>query len=275
MHRHKFTHSIFGAALFFLCLCLGLPSLGKTSAPLREQLPGINIYIIQAVNKMPSGGGYATSQEAFKRLRNEAIVWNEATQRLILRPERATPSFCSEACYLVLLQALMAWEKHFPQYRLPSSVWQKMAVSDPQHDGEGPWGCVNANGPGLAKWISDLGAGINFSQPQSAKPGDFLKIFWTEEIGAKEFGHLVVFIAYGRKPEDGTLCIRFWSSNKDRGYGINTVPISSIKRMIFTRITNPVAFRKIETLPEKDQWLTDLLKIRLTPEEMNLKCRIH
>lgn len=270
----QLTHLISGVAASFLSLCLALPSFAQVTAPPKVQLPGMNAYIVHAVNQMPTGGGYATTEEAFTRLRNEAIVWNESAQRLILRPEKATPSFCSEACYIVLLQALSNWEKRNPQYRLPTSCWKKMAVSNPQHDGEGPWGCVNANGPGLAKWISDLGAGVNFSDPKQAMPGDFLKIFWTDEIGAKEFGHLVVFVAYGRNPDDGTLCIRFWSSNQGKGYSVNTVPASSIKRMIFTRITNPLAFRNINKLPEVDEWLANLLKVRLSPEEMKRKCRI-
>lgn len=266
------TRLILGALI--CCLGLALPAPGKPSAPQKILLPGMNAYIIHAVNKMPAGGGYSTSDEAFHKLRSEALVWNESLQRLVIRPSAATPSFCSEACYLVLLQALSDWEKRHPHNRLPPSCWKKMAVSDPQPDGQGPWGCVNANGPGLAKWIHDLGAGINFSNPGHAKPGDFLKIFWTEEIGAREFGHLVVFIAYGKKPEDGTLCIRFWSSNKDKGYSVNTVPMDSIKRMIFTRITNPAAFRNIDKLPETDEWLAQLLSVRLSPEEMKNKCRI-
>ncbi|MEG0837677.1 MAG: hypothetical protein RSE01_03270 [Akkermansia sp.] len=262
---------IVGIALIFLLLS-SLSHAATTSSTLPSY--GMNSYVMRAVKSMPQGGGYSTGSLAFERLSKEAVIWDTTTSKLIIRPDRARPSFCSAACYLVLLQAIKLWENASPQQVLPSSCWQQFAISTPQADGVGAWGRVNSNGPGLSKWIHDLGAGVNFSNPLLARQGDFLKIFWTDEIGAKEFGHLVVFIAYGRSPKDGTLCVRFWSANQNMGYGIKTVPVESIKRMIFTRITRPSAFRKMGQLPLNDEWLGSLLRERVSDDEVRRRCGI-
>ena len=54
-----------------------------------------------------------------------------------------------------------------------------MAVKS-QADGVGIWGRANANGPGFSKLVHDLQAGINFTEPEKAVPGDFLKLFWNK-----------------------------------------------------------------------------------------------
>ena len=73
-----------------------------------------------------------------------------------------------------------------------------------------------------------LGAGINFEDWRKARPGDFMKIFWTDRIGRRESGHLTVLV------KDGGDQVTFWSSNIPDGYGARTVPKSRIRRVIFT-----------------------------------------
>jgi hypothetical protein len=52
-----------------------------------------------------------------------------------------------------------------------------------QRDGEGIWGRWNANGPGTARLFQELGLGRNFDDFEEAEPGDFMKIFWSPEVG--------------------------------------------------------------------------------------------
>jgi hypothetical protein len=62
-----------------------------------------------------------------------------------------------------------------------------------QPDGAGIWGRWNANGPGTARLFYELGLGRNFDDFGEARPGDFMKIFWSPELGtrgARPFGDL-------------------------------------------------------------------------------------
>lgn len=122
-----------------------------------------------------------------------------------------------------------------------------------QHDGEGPWGWANANGPGLAVLVHRLGAGVNFEDWRKARPGDFMKIFWTDHIGRRESGHLTVLV------KDGGDTVTFWSSNMPDGYGAKTVPKSQIRRVIFTRITRPERFNLAPAVGSHP-WLSSLLR---------------
>ena len=63
-----------------------------------------------------------------------------------------------------------------------------------QRDGAGIWGRWNANGPGTARLFSELGIGRNFDDFEEAEPGDFMKIFWSPEVGREEHGHSVIYL---------------------------------------------------------------------------------
>lgn len=231
-----------------------------------------NDYILHAVRKMPKGGGYSTGSQAAENLGTKGIVWDENRKRLILYPRGAQPSFCSSACYLVLLTALQHCESRRAMAPLPPEAWKYMAIYQGQKDGEGIWGRVNANGPGMAKLVSDLKAGVNFTDLKYARPGDFMKIFWNEHIGKKEYGHLVVFLrAY--KEGDETM-VEFWSSNSGSGYSIKAVNLASIQRHIFTRVMYPAAFARTPSLPWSDEWLHSLLSEAVSYREVAKKCHI-
>ncbi len=124
-------------------------------------------------------------------------------------------------------------------------------------DGFGAWGRWNANGPGAAGLIHELGAGKNFTDPSAARPGDFLKIFWTDAVGKSERGHLVVFLGF--EDREGVAHIRFWSSNKPAGYGEKSIPLSRVARMLFSRITAPETFSRVRSLPPSNAYLAGLL----------------
>lgn len=262
-----------GLAGLFLFSC-ALPSLTLGEAPSAAQQQDapqelVQRHILDIVKKMPSGGGYSTGGNASSSLTNAAIVWDESRQKLKVTPTLATPSFCSGACYLVLLQLL----QRCPERSFSPEVWQALDAVRGQKDGHGVWGRANANGPGFAKLIHDLGAGVSFQDPALARPGDFLKIFWTREIGSRERGHLVVYLGMDTTP-DGKQTLKFWSSNQNAGYSTKTVPLEKMKCLIFTRITDMKAFKNIPRLEESDPWLESLLTKPVTLSEVRKKCGI-
>ena len=242
----------------------------KTTQQTAESAAFAN-YVLRCIQKMPRGGGYSGTPETVNALVGNVIQWNEKKQKLTIQPHRAQPSFCSGACYLVLLQALQMWEQHSGK-RLSPQAWKAFAISIDQADGHGIWGRANANGPGFAKLVADVGAGINFTDVKQARPGDFLKIFWTPNIGRKERGHLVVYL--GTVQQGGKTHIKYWSANKPEGYGIKTAPLHNTHNLIFTRITTPQAFNKTPQLPPTDAWLEAMLRQDFSFAEVRRKCNI-
>ena len=103
----------------------------------------------------------------------------------------------------------------------------------------------------------ELGLGRNFTSFSSARPGDFLKIFWTDAVGKKENGHSVIFL--GLKTVDGVETVRFWSSNRPGGFGESSVPREKIARAIFSRLEHPEKISDWAILPESDAYLASLL----------------
>jgi hypothetical protein len=133
------------------------------------------------------------------------------------------------------------------QFSFRSGVAEKLLVTG-QHDGVGVWGRWNANGPGTARLFEELQLGNNFTSIDQAEPGDFLKIFWNDQIGAKEFGHSVVYLGRG---SNGTVI--YWSSNKKGGCGRAEVPQSKIKRTLFSRFTDPARINYPDSLCPDDR----------------------
>ncbi len=214
-----------------------------------------------ALDEFPRGGGYSTRSDAFVGLTRKGCQWNVRKNVPVFRPGRATPSFCSAACYLLLLKSLQNWDGMQAQPQIGVSAWAAMMPSMNQKDGEGCWGWANANGPGLAVLVHELGAGVSFQDWGRARSGDFMKIFWTHDIGRREFGHLTVLVKdYGDR-------VSFWSANMPNGYGVKTIPKSLIKRALFTRITRPERFDGAPGIGY-NKWLADLLKKPVTPQAM-------
>ena len=241
-----------------------------TRVPARRQAVSFSSFVVKACSQMPRGGGYAANAETIRNLSAKAAVWDEAAQRLVVNPQAAQPSFCSAACYMALLRALELWQQHIRRH-LPTEAWQALDIAE-QKDGTGVWGRANANGPGFAKLIHDLQAGRNFEDVRLARPGDFLKFFWTEEIGCRERGHQVVYL--GTETREGRLHIRYWSSNTPDGYGVKSTPAAEMHHMIFTRITRPEMFARAARLPETDEWLADMQKRAFTYDEVRTACGI-
>lgn len=208
-------------------------------------------------------GGYSTSDSAKAALR-QAFTWDEQRKQPIFHPEIARPSFCSGAVYGVLISALVQWELRQGKRSIPPKAWQAMLVRDNQ-DGDGVWGWANANGPGFAMLVHRLKAGYSFTNLNQARAADIVKLWWTDELGREERGHLVIF------DRDEGDSIRVWSSHRPKngqpgGYGLRRYPKSSIRRALVTRITNPAAFRHAPSIGF-EPWLHNLLNDSTTWNE--------
>jgi hypothetical protein len=218
----------------------------------------VNRAVLEEVREMPAGGGYSTSLQAHAALAS-AVDVNGAVS---VRPERATPGYCSGATYLVFLKTLRALQER-GAINLSGATWEALAPrlrpdgKDTLPDGESLWGRWNANGPGTARLFYELGLGRNFTSFSAAHPGDFLKIFWTDAVGKNENGHSVIFL--GLETVDGVETVRFWSSNRPAGFGESSVPRQKVARAIFSRLEHPEKISDWRTLPKSDWYLASLL----------------
>jgi hypothetical protein len=212
-----------------------------------------NAIVLRQVGLMPEGGGYSVTREAHSALNSAVDIGADGVE---VSAGRAVPSYCSGATYLVFLKALR--EAHGQGLAGGRPVPWEALRPRASADGVGIWGRWNANGPGTARLFHELGLGENFTDYGRARSGDFLKIFWNDAVGKKERGHLVVFL--GMEEKDGVPHVRFWSSNKPNGYGAKSVPVSSVKRAIFSRVTNPAAIADAGAIPKRDAYLAGLLQ---------------
>ncbi len=221
-------------------------------------LADFNHVVLEEIRTMPHGGGYATNLGAHTALASSVNVADAVS----IRPEQARPGYCSGATYLVFLKSLRALQDN-GTISLSRKAWSALVPrlrpdgKDTLPDGESVWGRWNANGPGTARLFCELGLGRNFTSFSSARPGDFLKIFWTDAVGKKENGHSVIFL--GLESVDGVEMVRFWSSNRPGGFSESSVPREKIARAIFSRLEHPEKISGLATLPEVDTYLASLL----------------
>jgi hypothetical protein len=258
---------------------VALTGAAEKEAKSRGPLPAFNALILRQISGLPTGGGYDTSNAATARL-GEAIAL-AANGALEFRPKSAEPSYCSGATYLVFLKAIQALRAS-RKLALPAPAVDSLLIRDQPNrpdrlptewgprDGEGVWGRWNANGPGTARLFYELGLGRNFEDFAQARTGDFLKIFWTAEIGRRERGHSVIYL--GRAKRDGVEYVRFWSSNQAGGFGAKEVPRATIERAVFSRLEFPEALAKAAALPPVDEYLASLQRVDSSIEELRGKC---
>lgn len=213
-------------------------------------------------------GGYSTQDAAHDALA-AAFVWNERLQQPVFNAQGARPSFCSGAVYAAVVSGLIRWDAQNGRRLIGKEAWLALL---PQRvaDGVGPWGCANANGPGFAVLVHRLGAGVSFTDWAKARPADVMKIWWTDKIGRSERGHLVILV------RDEGERVRVWSSNMagdgaPGGFGFKTFAKKDMRRVLFTRITNPAAFNNAPKVGE-DAWLCSLLERDVSWEECKRRC---
>lgn len=244
-------------------VALGL--LALCAPRLHAQEIDYNATILKQITEMPAGGRYSTSHFATMKL--QSAVHLESGKFFIL-PAAASPSYCSGATYLVFMKALEA-ARASGALHLNFATLEQLMIRN-QRDGEGIWGRWNANGPGTARLFYELNLGKNFDDFADARPGDFMKIFWSSEIGRLERGHSVIFL--GMEKQYGLEYVRFWSSNIPLGYGIKTVPRSKIANAIFSRLEFPANLARINDVPAVDPYLASLLSRRSSLAEAKIKC---
>ena len=224
-----------------------------------------NDLIVQQIQKMPKGGRYSASRVATIRL--QAAAHFESGKFFVL-PDAASPSYCSGATYLVFMKTIEALRAR-GSLDLDHATLERLMIRG-QRDGEGIWGRWNANGPGTARLFHEMDLGPNFDNYTEAQAGDFMKIFWSPEVGRAEHGHSVIYL--GMEKKLGLDYVRFWSSNIPMGYGEKSVPRSKIIHAIFSRLDAPENLSKAVTAPPVDKYLASLLSVRSSIQEARLKC---
>jgi len=222
-----------------------------------------NDLVLEQVRQMPKGGRYSVSH--FAKIRLQSSAHFESGKFFVIP---AGPSFCSGATYLVFIRTIEALRER-GQLTLDYATLERLIIRD-QHDGEGVWGRWNANGPGTARLFHELRLGRNFDNIDQAKPGDFMKIFWSRQVGRNEHGHSTIFLGTENRP-DGQY-VRYWSSNVPSGYGEKSVPRSKIAYAIFSRLETPTNLVRITSAPSVDTYLASLLRSRSSISEAGAKC---
>src|SRR5437773_7098407 len=207
-----------------------------------------NDLILDQIKQMPTGGRYSVSH--FAKIRLQSSAHFESGKFFIL-PSAASPSFCSGATYLVFIRTIESLRAR-GELHVDFATLEQLIIRD-QRDGEGIWGRWNANGPGTARLFHELGLGRNFDNFDQAKPGDFMKIFWSRQVGKNEHGHSTIFLGTENRL-DGQY-VRYWSSNIPSGYGERSVPRSKIAYAIFSRLEMPANLARINNAPFVDTYL--------------------
>jgi hypothetical protein len=227
----------------------------------------LNSVIVAQIQKMPTGGKYSVSH--FAKIKLESAAHFESGKFFVI-PTAPYPSFCSGATYIVFIKTIEAL-RDSGQLQLDFATLNQLVIRD-QRDGEGIWGRWNANGPGTGRLFHELGLGRNFTDFSQAQPGDFMKIFWNQNVGRSESGHSVIFLGTTNHP-DGEY-VRFWSSNIPHGYGEKEVPRSKIAYAIFSRLETPANLTRIHDVPAVDAYLASLLRKKSNFAEATKKCGI-
>lgn len=227
----------------------------------------LNNLVLEQLKQMPKGGKYSVSR--FAKIKLQSAAHFESGKFFIL-PSAASPSFCSGATYLVFIRTIEALREK-GQLQLNFPTLEHLIIRD-QHDGEGIWGRWNANGPGTARLFHELGLGRNFVSFDEAQPGDFIKIFWSRQVGRREHGHSAIYL--GKENRAGVEYVRYWSSNVGVGYSEKVVPRSKIAGAIFSRLQTPMNLARINSVPLVDSYLASLLRKRSSFAEATSKCGI-
>src|SRR5215467_2319837 len=227
----------------------------------------LNGLILEQMRKIQSGGKYSVSH--FAKIKLQSAAHFESGKFFVI-PTAPYPSFCSGATYIVFIKTIETL-RDSGQLKLDFATLNQLVIRD-QHDGEGIWGRWNANGPGTARLFHELGLGRNFTDFTQAQPGDFMKIFWNQNVGRSEHGHSVIFLRTTMHP-DGEY-VRFWSSNIGMGYGEKEVPRSKIANAIFSRLETPGNLVRINNAPATDSYLGSLLRKSSNFAEVRQMCGI-
>ena len=227
--------------------------------------------VMAAIDSFPQNGGYYTGRNTNAQFQRTA--WRAMNETFGMQPtdaepplglSKAKPSFPTMATYLALLKSIQIWDRGNDKYEIPNLAWfcfkPFCGVTDiinekgyNQAGGEGLWGMANANGPGIAVIVKELGAGFNFMGYRganteknredknerylsdeewradavwtNARKGDFMKIFW--DRNATDGSDSGAIIGDNGNPDEEQECgfcaiflgyddngnVMYWSSN--------------------------------------------------------------
>ncbi len=222
-----------------------------------------NAMLLDIIKGLPTGGGYS--------LNSDTVVLPTVSAHNIggghweMRVYDGHPSHCTSATY-ALFSHLVAVLHNGGAIRLSPDELRSLAVlktmpdGTAREDGEGPFAIFNSNGAGVAALLKHTGTGFSFRDDKLvyARPGDFVKLFWNENVGATERGHQAVFT--GHRTISGRNMVCFWGSQRQNrkrrnghtealyfpasaagkvqdGYGEVCRPRGDIKAMVFSRVT--------------------------------------
>jgi hypothetical protein len=246
------------------CLALALAAISHDARAEPRACAGVdyNSMIIDIIRTLPAGGGYSLGDDFVSP---KLQTHNIGGGRWELRVYDGFPSHCTSATY-ALYAHLAALLHNGGKISLTADQLRALEVKGDMPDGtrlvdgQGPYWIFNSNGAGVAAFFKHTGTGISFRDDKLAyaRPGDFLKLFWNDGVGASEKGHQVVYL--GQRVVDGRDMICFWGSQRQgkkkrgggtqalyfpardgakvhNGYGEACRPRSDIKAMIFSRVT--------------------------------------
>jgi hypothetical protein len=221
-----------------------------------------NAMILDIIATLPTGGGYSIG-DSFVSPKLQAH--NIGGGNWELRVYDGFPSHCTSATY-ALYAHLIAVLNNSGRIKLTADQLRSLEVrrSMPDGsqlvDGQGPWWIFNSNGAGVAALLKHTGTGVSFRDDKLlyARAGEFLKLFWNDNVGASEQGHQVIYL--GRKTVGSREMVCFWGSQRQNrkkrsdgtealyfplaegdkvvdGYGQVCRPRADIKAMVFSRVT--------------------------------------
>ena len=239
-------------------------SLGAQAEPSARGCAGTdyNAMILDIIKGLPSGGGYSRGG-SFQL--PTITAHNIGGGRWEMRVYDGFPSHCTSATYAVLARLIAVLQDKgriaLDGEQIASlSAKNRMPDGTTLVDGQGAFQIFNANGAGTAALLKHTGTGMSFRDDKLAyaRPGDFLKMFWNDNVGASEQGHQVIYLGHKTVGSREMLC--FWGSQRQNkkkrpggtealyfpaadgakvedGYGEACRPRSDVKAMIFSRVT--------------------------------------
>ncbi len=221
-----------------------------------------NAMILDIIKTLPSGGGYSRGSS----FQSPTITaHNIGADRWEMRVYDGFPSHCTGATYAVFARLIAVLQD---DGRIALDGEQIAALSARSRmpdgatlvDGQGPFQIFNSNGAGVAALLKHTGTGMSFRDDKLlyARAGDFLKLFWNDNVGASEQGHQVIYL--GRKTVGSRDMVCFWGSQRQNkkkrpggtealyfpaadgekvvdGYGEACRPRDDIRAMVFSRVT--------------------------------------
>lgn len=239
-------------------------SVGAQAGPLSRGCAGTdyNAMIIDIIKGLPSGGGYSRGSD-FQL--PTITAHNIGAGHWEMRVYDGFPSHCTSATYAVFARLVAVLQDNGRialngEQIATLSAKNRMPDGTRLVDGQGTFQIFNANGAGAAALLKHTGTGVSFRDDKLlyARAGDFLKLFWNENVGASEQGHQVIYLGHKTEGSRDMLC--FWGSQRQGkkkrpggtealyfpaaaggkvkdGYGEVCRPRSDIKAMIFSRVT--------------------------------------